>query len=302
MGLLRKKNLTDTDGVFIRAQHTIGRDADNDTVIPRPSISSRHATLMWTTSGWIVKDTSKYGTIVNGAVVRGQARALKALDELTFVEADEVWVLADASPPGLMLTPDNGPAIHVDYEAGLRAFPSEENPRYTVLRVGEAWFMEDDAGERRKLVNDAVVRIEGVDYRVAVPIPVTETAEPDNPASPFSLDSVELEITVMRGEDEAELLIKSGAVERLVKASRPLYLLAYLAEQRAKSPADGGWLPTDLVCSDLGVDRTVLNVDVHRVRESVKATSLVDGANIVERRPSQLRIAIPPTRYRVVRR
>jgi len=107
---------------------------------------------------------------------------------------------------------------------------------------------------------------------------------------------------VLPGEDEAEVTVRCGATEHTVKPSRPLYLLAYLAEQRKKDVRDEGWLPTDLVCLELGVDRTVLNVDVHRVREAVKALGLPDGAAIVERRPSQLRIGVPGARCRVTRR
>lgn len=303
MGLLRRKS--DGHGVFLRAQHAIGRDADNHTVIARAAISSRHAVVAWTTSGWVLKDTSKYGTIVNGALVKGSALPLNAGDLLTFVEADEVWVLESSAPPGLLLTPIDAakPLIHVDYDTGLLALPSEEAPQHTLLQLGDAWLVEDETGTRRRLVDGATLELCGVEYRVAVPPPLVQTAEPENPASPFSLDIAELEIGVLRGEDEAEVTIRCGGIARTVKASRPLYLLAYLAEQRAKATADeGGWISTDLACADLAVDRAVLNVDVHRVREAVKATRLVDGANIVERRPSQIRIGVAPSRCTIIRR
>lgn len=303
MGLLRRKS--DGHGVFLRAHHTIGRDAGNHTVIARPAISSRHAVVAWTTAGWVIKDSSKYGTIVNGALVKAGALPIKAGDELTFVEADEVWVLESHAPPGLLLTPLDGEkaTIHVDYDTGLLALPSEDAPEQTLLQVGDAWLVEDDTGTRRRLVDGATIELCGVSYRVAVPPPLVQTAEPENPASPFSLDVAELEITVLPGEDEAEVTVRCGGIARTAKASRPLYLLAYLAERGAKVTADeGGWLSTDLVCADLAVDRAVLNVDVHRIREAIKATGLVDGANIVQRRPNQIRIGVAPSRCTLVRR
>lgn len=304
MGLVRKKG-SEMEESHLRAQQTVGRDADNDIVIPRPSISGRHATIAWTTSGWVLRDSSTYGTLVNGALVKGTGKPLKKGDELTFVEADEVWTLVDDQPPGLLLKPldANLKTIHVDVAVGLCALPSESNPEVTLFHLGDSWFVEDAAGSKQRILDQSEIDVAGTKYRASVPRALLPTAEPENPAFPFSLDSAHFEIVVLRGEDEAEVTIKAGALEKPVKASRPLYLLAYLAERRAKAGEDdGGWLPTDLACSELGVDRAVLNVDVHRVREAVKATGLVGGANIVERRPSQIRIGVPPSRYGVVRR
>ncbi|MBX3234364.1 MAG: FHA domain-containing protein [Labilithrix sp.] len=306
MGLLRRKGAgADEPTRYLRDRQSIGREVDNDVVIARSSVSGRHATLTWTTSGWVLKDTSTHGTLVNGALVRGFAQPLAKGDELTFVEVDEVWVLADDAPPGLVLTPEveEHPVIHVEHEVGLRALPSESSPEVTILQLGDGWFVEDEAGNRRRILDGGSIELAGIAYRASVPRVLVTTAEPENPASPFALDTARFEIAVLRGEDEAELTIRSGAQEKTVKPSRPLYLLAYLAEQRIRATEDeGGWLPTDLACRDLGVDRTILNVDVHRIREAVKATGLIGGANVVERRPSQIRIGVPATRCAVVRR
>jgi hypothetical protein len=299
MALLRKKG-ADQPAIPLRAQHSVGRDPSSDIVLARPSISGRHATLSWTTSGWVLRDASTYGTLVNGAPVKGTARPLKKNDELTFVEADEVWTLVDDAPPGLLLVAA-GAVLQVDPDRVL-ALPSTEDPQVTLFLGAGDWFVESSNGSRQRIADGAELDLAGTIYRASVPRVLLPTAEPENPASPFTLDAAELDIAVLRGEDEARVTIRSGAVEKAVGPSRPLYLLAYLAEQRAKSPDDDGWLPTDLVCRELNVERVVLNVEVHRIREAVKATGLVDGANVVERRPSQIRIGVPAARYRIARR
>ncbi len=305
MGMLRRKDTRPSDGLFLKSETRIGRVADNDIVIARPSISARHATLSWTASGWVLRDTSTYGTLVSGMLVKGAARPLRPGDELTFVEADENWVLENAAPPGLLLTPvDNPstPAIHVDSDRGLLALPSSASPDHTLMKVHEAWFIELDSGARRKLVDGSTVTLSGTAYRVSVPSPSVQTAEPENPVAPFSLANAHLAITVLRGEDEAALTIRAAGLERSLKPSRPLYLLAYLAEQRIRAGVDDdGWLPTDLACKELGVERPFLNVDVFRVREAVKNTGLANGADVVQRQASQIRIGVPPSRCTVTR-
>jgi len=309
MAMLRRKGSKAPDGLFLKAEFKIGRDDDNDLIIARPSVSGRHAVLRWTGSGWLLKDASRFGTLVNGVVLKGDVQPLGPGDELTFVEEDEVWALENAAAPGLVLTSQDGARlpIQVDFDEGLRVFPTQEAPTETLLQLHGSWFLEQETGKLRPLVDGGTVELMDHTYVVSVPPSSVETAEPEVPAARFSLETAELSITVHRGEDEAELTIKSAGVERFVKASRPLYLLAYLAERRIEASLSGesggeeGWLPTDLACDELGVDRTILNVDVHRAREAIKNTGLTNAANIIERRPSQIRIGIPPSRCKVSR-
>ncbi|HTJ83819.1 MAG TPA: FHA domain-containing protein [Polyangiaceae bacterium] len=295
--------------MFLKAEVKIGRDPDNDVIIARPSVSGRHAVLRWTGSGWLLKDLSRFGTIVNGVVLKNATQPVEAGDELTFVEQDEIWILENAAAPGLLLASVEGskPSIHVDFDDGLRAFPSNDAPVETLMQLHGAWFFESESGQRRALSDGATIELGGHTYVVSVPPSSVETAEPATPAARFSLDTADVEIVVLRGEDEAEVTVRSAGVVRTLRPSRPLYLLAYLAERRIEASeargghVDEGWLPTELACSELGVDRTILNVDVHRARETLKGTGLANAANIIERRPSQIRIGLPPERLTVRR-
>ena len=310
MGVLRRRTEVSGQPLRMTGEVRIGRGPDNDLIVARPSVSGRHAVIRWVDGSWILRDASKHGTLVNGQLVKGASARLAVGDVLTFVEDDEVWCLEDASPPGLLLRPVNGSEsdeIYVDAGA-LHAFPSREHPNETIFQIGDAWIHEAQSGVRTELRDGSRVNVLGVEYMVSAPREASETTEPRRAAASWSLDCAELSIVVFRGEDEAELTISSGAAERTVKASRPLYLLAYLAEQRIKeapevsaSDAGHGWIPLALACSDLGVDRQVLNVDVHRVREAVKSTGLGNAANVIERRPNQIRIGVPADRVRVTR-
>lgn len=294
--------------MYLRAEMKIGRDADNDLCIPRSSVSGRHAALRWTSGRWTLRDTSTHGTVVNQKLVKGAAHLLSQGDELTFVESDEVWALVDAAPPGLVLRPldPSLPEIYVDVEEGLLGLPSAERPEQTIFHVGGFWFLERQGATRERLVDQSTVDLLGVAYKVHGAALRQGTMEPENPLTLFDFDAAEMTITVLRGEDEAELVLRAGGISKRIKANRPLYVLAYLAERRIRDhtswPAsDEGWVSVDLACTELGVDRSALNVDVFRVREAARRTGILNAANIIERRGSQLRLGMPAERCTVRR-
>ena len=57
------------DGIehVLRHAHSIGRDAENDIVLPKTTVSRRHARLLFVEGRWLIEDRgSANGTFVNG--------------------------------------------------------------------------------------------------------------------------------------------------------------------------------------------------------------------------------------------
>lgn len=306
MGLLRRKDPAAPATVHLRTHTTVGRWDGCHLTIPRVGVSAQHATLRWTGMGWILRDLgSRNGTLHNGVALEpSEIKVLEAGDEVTFGEADEVWVLEDASEPALILMPVNpkDPPIVVAPSEGLHPLPDAREPRATIMRKGVGpWAVELENGEMVTLRSDETVTILGTDYRISVPGGPSETAEAEHPVLRWSVDAATFVITVSPDEETAELRATVGTTSRVSQASVPLYMLAYLARARAEDKdaddAEAGWVPVELACEELSLLRHQISLQVHRVREAVRAMGLDNPASIVERKRDWMRIGVPAKRF-----
>jgi len=75
----------------------IGRDAGSDVVVPRNEVSRRHAEVMATDSGYVVRDMSSNGVYVNGERVQGSERLARA--DVIRVGGEEFRFYADVENP-----------------------------------------------------------------------------------------------------------------------------------------------------------------------------------------------------------
>lgn len=313
MGMLRPSDETRSTLIHLRHETRVGRSADNHLVLARSDVSGTHAVIRWTGSTWLLRDLrSRNGTFLNGQpieehpLVQGDAIAFAGRD-------DEVWVLEDASPPGLLLEPIGDPLcppIHVDVAEGIRAWPSEDEPHETILWTGEGWILELDDGAGRPFVDGQEVELGGRRYEASVPPPfVIQTTEPEHPFVPWALDEVEVEVEVQPGEEDekkrqAKLTLRSLVREAMLGPGTPFYVLAYLAEERALEAKDTGvgtgWVSVEQTVSELGLPSVEqLNVRIHRVRKAVSETGLANGTEIIQRRRGELRCGVEVERMRV---
>lgn len=76
---------------------SIGRESDNDLVLPGTSLSRRHARIEQDGEGWALVDSSANGTWVNGKKVEDRL-ALKNGDRLRFDRDEFLFVDAEAGP------------------------------------------------------------------------------------------------------------------------------------------------------------------------------------------------------------
>ena len=89
----------------------LGRDVQSDIVLRSPAASRHHAVINRTSSGYVIEDTSRNGTWVNGGRVRG-ALAL-ARGDLLRLGTDEFRFHAEAEPAEAVRTLREVPALQV---------------------------------------------------------------------------------------------------------------------------------------------------------------------------------------------
>lgn len=303
MGRLLRKGANKDRPVFLEGETVVGRWSGSHIQIDRGGVSAQHATIRWTAGGWLLRDLgSRNGTLRNGDYIPAKTgEVIEVGDELTFGEMDEVWIVESIDPPGLILraTDDADDAIHVSPTDGLRALPSPEEPSTSLYVSGDGcWFAESATGQTALLTDGAVVEVLQRQWRCVVPAPSLETSEPSHPIHRASVKAVTLKIAVARDEETAAVLVHAGGAERRVGPSVPLYLLAFLAGERATEP---GWVEAEETCKKLNLTRERLNVDVYRVRESIRAAGVAGATDIIQRKPGMLRIGVEAARVSVIR-
>lgn len=321
MALIRNKAVAAVGVVHLRAHQLIGRWEGCHVVIPRLGVSAQHASIRWVGSRWLLRDLgSRNGTLHNGARVEpGEGKPLAPGDEIVFGEQDEVWVVDQVDPPGLLLTPcdGNGSVIHVSDAEAIYPCPSPDDPKVTVVRAADdRWYVELATGEVLELIAGEVVEFLGRAFAVSLPQHASETTEPDAPLVESSARHAEFEIEVALDEERASLSIALGQQRYRVKESVALYLLAYLARQRLadagtsgdlrrgavkKASRNVGWIALDTACSDLRISREQLCVHVFRVREAIKNAGLHHAGDVIERRNGWIRAGLDPARVKVRR-
>jgi RsiW-degrading membrane proteinase PrsW (M82 family) len=81
----------------------IGRSLDNDVVISDPTVSRKHARLTWGPGGWVLEDTGRSGTYLNGSPVRRLVIAQPV--DLALAAPDGPVVRVEAAPAPAGATP-----------------------------------------------------------------------------------------------------------------------------------------------------------------------------------------------------
>ena len=311
MACLRRKE--SGPPLHLRSYQLIGRWSGSHIVLDRAGVSKQHATIQWVGAAWLLRDLgSRNGTLHNGTRVEpAQPRTLSVGDEIAFGERDEVWLVCDVDPPGLLLVPapDSGDStIHVDASAAFRALPSGDDPQVTIVRRADgSWCAELPSGDVLDLLAGGIVTLLERRYEVALPDPALETAEPDTPLVEHDEAKVQYEVEVSANEETAALTVFDDAWDRprRLKECVPLYLLAHLARQRIEdwgpASSNDGWIDIEAACKALGLTREQLGVHVFRVRVSLKELGLIRVGSVIERKKGWIRTGIEPPRIRVLR-
>ena len=242
----------------------VGRSKQADLCLDSQWVSGEHAVIWWDGRIWRIRDlSSRNGTTVDGRPIDGREGVhLPRGGVVAIGQAETAWVLEDDGPPTPMaIASDGSVRLAVDDVIGL---PEESDPRVVVRRDAERWIMSGEAGEA----------------------PVT--------------DRLRLELDVSRDEETIDARLFNGKTRIGLEPRSHHYVLVLLARQRladrsaGSSEADEGWIDAEMLCAMLKQRRDVLNVYVYRIRQQFMRAGVIDGGDVIERRPHahQLRLAV----------
>lgn len=121
-----------------------------------------------------------------------------------------------------------------------------------------------------------------------------------NPVPPMIVSQMALAFAVSRDEEHVAVEAQCGGARIHFGIRAHHYLLLTLARQRRRDSDAGlpetscGWVDVDELHLDAGTSSARVNIDVFRVRRQFEALGVIDGREVVERRPRarQLRIGV----------
>lgn len=261
--------------------HTFGRLRNSvDTPLDKPYISKLHTTIEWRGHHWFIKNLGRNGTHVNGLrLPLHHNQALTEGDKIHFAElTDPPFIVQDLSPPSDVLWPINPqskpqPIVLDRYHV----LPNEEAPRISLYKDKQQWFIEpiDHNGEQaaQALKSGDIVKCEPMSWQLL-------QADVYGPTEAKSLHSQELnEFTfnfeLSQDEEMTQLTLSQGEQTIDLGVRTHHYLLVQLARHRLRDCEQGvaeceqGWVYTEQIVKELGLDETHLNIQIYRVRKQI---------------------------------
>lgn len=285
------------------ARTIVGRSRACALLLASQQVSSLHAELAWDGERWLLRDLgSRNGTQLDGRRLGPDERApLVEGSQVAFGTDAERFVLAEASPPGLVALADDGRAVQA--VGGLLCLPSEDEPAVTLLeQLDGGWCLETEQG-LLPLADQQHVEAGGVGWRIHLPGPMQHTA--DEGELPMSVGAIALEIEVSLDEEHIAMRVHhAGRSLALRPRAHDSFLLALararLADQAQAelAQAEHGWVYRQDLARSLRIDRNLLNLWIYRARRQFSDAGVTEVGRLVERRPSaeQLRLGIAALR------
>ncbi len=300
--------------VTLEPEHLIGRGHRAQLRLRHGWVSTTHAVLSWTSSGWRVRDlASRNGTWVNGRRIEaGQPVPLTEGDELAFGRPSEAWLLRCALPPGvfaralIMDEPrtgsgeDRGGGEHGEagqvrlLRDGLLALPDHDDPVWVVHRAGDLWVAEG-VDEVLTVQDGDVLPAGGRSWRLSLPGEGAWSTR----ASPE--EGLAMRFRVSLDEEHVDVEVEVGGTRHELPPRAHHHLLLHLARQRladADQPAipreEQGWIAQDDLVHGLRTSFAALYQHIHRARRELAALGVEDAPRLVERRrlAGQIRIGL----------
>lgn len=284
--------------------HTFGRLANRvDTFLDKPYISKLHTTIEWRDQQWFIKNLGRNGTQVNGVLLsEHQSLALALGDEIHFAEPnDPPFVVQDLSSPCDMLWPmartTKPSPIFLDR---YHLLPSEDAPEVTLFHDHQQWFMEtiNHRGEQAAsaLSSGQIIDIHGERWQLLL----ADAYGPTEARADQSQNLQDFEFIFELSQDEENthltLAFADQPIDLGVRCHH--YLLLQLARHRmldsrhGLAEAEQGWLYTEQLMKELGLDETHINIHIFRARKQFSdALPRVNiQQSLIERRGGKLRI------------
>ncbi|MFT5455437.1 MAG: hypothetical protein ACI9K2_001916 [Myxococcota bacterium] len=289
MGIL----VSDESGrvITLAGRCLIGRSASCFLRLQNPRVSSEHARLRWTGTGWELRDLgSRNGTSHNGTpLVPGQPVNLASGDQLVFGGGtDTTWTLADLSAP-VPAARENATGRVVVERDGMLTFPGADPFPYLTGLSRDTWILEFE-DEQRTARDGDIITVAGRSWTLHLPSVLDETITAME--RPLCLLDLGLQLAVSADEEFVTLTVRTPTGAHDLGSRSHHYLLLTLARRRL---ADEGWVYADELARMLGLDDRHVNVQIFRARHELAELGVVDAAALIERRRGtrQLRLGTP---------
>ncbi|MFY8273646.1 FHA domain-containing protein [Pseudoalteromonas sp. SSDWG2] len=296
----------DTDKViYLHAHHSIGRfQYSVDTLVADPSISKIHAIVEWQGNHWQVRDLSRNGTWLNGMrLEKDSSEILKCDDVISFggshTRGFRVANLDKPSDLLIVLNEQGQPTENAIALSSYNLIP-EENPEVAVFTQRETglWCFERLDGS---MFEHTIIiehdRVTDSKHTYQLHLSRLEAATALKEVATVKLEDLHFIFFLTLDEESAELVIK-GPKEELDLGERcHHYLTLNLARYKAQDAKSGvhelsqGWVDTEVIAKDLGIDLRYLNIQIHRARKqfSDALTSIQGADNVIERKLRKVR-------------
>jgi hypothetical protein len=287
------------DGLeYLRDYHTFGRRKGAvDTVMDYSYISKFHAVIEWREPNWLLKDVSKNGLKLNNKIIAAQKPViLKLGDIIDLAGTGEVTLtINNLDAPVPMLVNKASPSNTIQINESI-LLPDEDLPELALYLCPDRqqWFAERlELGiEVGPYEHGDSIKLNGIEWTFLL-------IADDDATSEFSpkqsrLNDVTFRFDLSQDEENTNLtLIENGLEINLGERSHH-YLLLHLLRHRAEQDNHSGWLDSQLLMKQLGLEETYMNIQIFRVRKQVAAAlpSSTGHSKLIERRRGALRANI----------
>lgn len=292
---------------YLYAHHSFGRfQFTVDTLIEDLSVSKIHVIIEWLNGKWVIRDLSRNGTWLNHKRLTKEEHQLLHLgDTISFAgNTKKTYIVKDLTPPVDQLIKLSAEGKLTDQSIKLSYYHliPENTPECAVVYQQDSgqWFIEDLDNQlttKTPINDDSTVSISGEQWLFksshigantnisAVPLYYISDL---NFIFKLSLDEETTELNVVHHDQKINLQTRSHH-----------YLTLNLARYRARdemrglAAEDQGWVNTEQLVKDLGVDMRYLNIQIHRARKQFADVieHVHDAENIIERQLRKVRFA-----------
>jgi hypothetical protein len=283
---------------YLRDYHTFGRRKGSvDTELEYSYISKFHAVIEWREPNWLLKDVSKNGLKLNNKIIPAQKPViLKLADTIDFAGMGEVMLTInslDAPVPMLVNTVSPNETIEISESILL---PDEEQPELALYLCPDRqqWFSErvEQGIETGPYEHGDIITLSSSDWRFLLIADDQVTTEFNSKQN--SLDHVLFRFDLSQDEENTNLTLIENGLEIDLGERSHHYLLLHLLRHRTEQGDDLGWLDSQLLMKQLGLEETHMNIQIFRSRKQVAAAlpSSTGHSRLIERRRGALRANI----------
>ncbi len=281
---------------YLRDYHTFGRRVDSvDTALQHAFISKLHAIIEWREPYWYIKDVSKNGIKLNGKIIPAQKQLpLDKGDVVDFAGMNEVtltMVSLDA-PQAMLINTEQPSEITPLAESVL--LPNETSPELALYLCPdrEQWFADDIARgvEVGPFDHNDAIEIENKTWKFLLVAEDDATKEFDPKQT--TLDEIIFRFDLSQDEESTNLTLIQNGLEIDLGERSHHYLLVHLLRHRLDDHS--GWLDSQLLMKELGLEETHMNIHIFRARKQVANAlpNAIGHSKLIERRRGALRVNI----------